>query len=85
MNTEILAVNGCIFPAAGPCGRACSLRTGNRAGRLVPALVCGYGFAWIGHFFFAKSRPATFRHPFCSLPGGDWVILADVLRGRRPL
>lgn len=84
MNTEILAVNGCIFQAAGACGRACSLRTGNRAGRLVTARVCSQGFAWIGHFF-EKSRPATFRHPYCSLPGGDRVILADVLRARLPL
>ena len=45
------------------------------------ALLCGYGFAWIGHFFFEKNRPATFRHPFYSF-AGDWVMFADVLRGR---
>ena len=48
---------------------------------LLAALVCGYGFAWVGHFFFEKNRPATFRHPFYSL-AGDWVMFADVLRGR---
>jgi len=45
----------------------------------VPLL--GYGFAWIGHFAFEKNRPATFRHPFYSLIG-DWVMFADILRGR---
>lgn len=41
----------------------------------------GYGFAWVGHFFFEKNRPATFSYPLYSLMG-DWVMLADVLRGR---
>ncbi len=45
------------------------------------ALLCGYGFAWIGHFFFEKNRPATFRHPFYSF-AGDWVMFVDILRGR---
>lgn len=48
---------------------------------LVLLPVTGYGFAWIGHFFFEKNRPATFKHPVYSLMG-DWVMLADVLRGR---
>jgi hypothetical protein len=41
----------------------------------------GYGFAWIGHFAFEKNRPATFKHPVYSLIG-DWVMFADILRGR---
>ena len=45
------------------------------------ALLCGYGFAWVGHFFFEKNRPATFRHPFYSF-AGDWVMFVDILRGR---
>jgi len=45
------------------------------------AVVCGYGFAWVGHFFFEKNRPATFRHPLYSLMG-DWVMFVDILRGR---
>lgn len=46
---------------------------------LVP--VCGYGFAWVGHFFFEHNRPATFKNPVYSLMG-DFVMLKDVLTGR---
>lgn len=53
-------------------------------GWLLAALLCGYGFAWVGHFFFEKNRPATFSHPFYSF-AGDWVMFADILRGRLPL
>ncbi|ATD67001.1 hypothetical protein CNR27_05710 [Luteimonas chenhongjianii] len=48
---------------------------------LLAALVCGYGFAWVGHFFFEKNRPATFRHPLYSFMG-DWVMFKDILTGR---
>lgn len=41
----------------------------------------GYGFAWVGHFAFEKNRPATFRYPLYSLIG-DWVMYADIWRGR---
>jgi len=43
--------------------------------------LAGYGFAWIGHFFFEKNRPATFSHPLYSLIG-DWVMYRDMLTGR---
>ncbi len=46
---------------------------------LLPLL--GYGFAWIGHFFFEKNRPATFTHPFYSF-AGDWVMFAQMLGGK---
>ena len=48
---------------------------------LLAALVCGYAFAWVGHFFFEKNRPATFKHPFYSF-AGDWVMFRDILTGR---
>ncbi|RPE75465.1 DUF962 domain-containing protein [Vulcaniibacterium tengchongense] len=48
---------------------------------LLAALACGYAFAWAGHFFFEKNRPATFRHPFYSF-AGDWAMFWDILRGR---
>ena len=41
----------------------------------------GYGFAWIGHFFFEKNKPATFTYPFYSFIG-DWVMFKDILIGR---
>ncbi len=43
--------------------------------------VLGYGFAWVGHFFFEKNKPATFKHPVYSLMG-DWVMFFDMLRGK---
>jgi hypothetical protein len=43
--------------------------------------VIGYGFAWVGHFFIEKNRPATFTYPFYSLLG-DWVMLKDFLTGQ---
>ncbi|MBN8739860.1 MAG: hypothetical protein BGP24_23120 [Lysobacterales bacterium 69-70] len=48
---------------------------------LLAAPLCGYGFAWVGHFFFEKNRPATFSHPLYSFVG-DWVMLRDMLIGR---
>ena len=45
------------------------------------APIAGYGFAWVGHFFFEKNRPATFKHPLYSL-WGDWVMYAQIWRGK---
>jgi len=46
---------------------------------LIP--VIGYGFAWVGHFFFEKNIPATFTYPVYSLIG-DWVMFKDILTGK---
>jgi hypothetical protein len=43
----------------------------------------GYGFAWAGHYFFEKNRPATFSHPLYSFMG-DWVMYRDILTGKLP-
>lgn len=48
---------------------------------LLAMLVCGYGFAWAGHFFFEKNRPATFHYPLYSLLG-DFVMAKDILAGK---
>lgn len=45
--------------------------------------ICGYGFAWVGHFFFEKNKPATFDYPLYSLIG-DWVMFKDILTRRVP-
>ena len=34
------------------------------------AIICGYFFAWVGHFFVEKNRPATFTHPI-------WFLISD--------
>lgn len=46
---------------------------------LVPVL--GYGFAWVGHFFFEKNKPATFQYPGYSL-ASDFIMFWDLLRGK---
>jgi hypothetical protein len=43
--------------------------------------VLGYGFAWVGHFFFEKNKPATFTYPFYSL-ASDFILFFDLLRGK---
>ncbi|MBP7917565.1 MAG: DUF962 domain-containing protein [Arenimonas sp.] len=50
---------------------------------LPAALFCGYGFAWVGHFFFEKNRPATFKYPFYSFVS-DWIMYKDILAGKIP-
>ena len=70
-----------FFGSCGVLGLVAGAIATHDAWWLLAALACGYGFAWIGHFFFEKNRPATFRHPFYSF-AGDWVMFADILRGR---
>ena len=39
----------------------------------------GYGFAWVGHIFFERNKPATFKYPFYSL-ASDFKLFFDILR-----
>nr|WP_315427201.1 Mpo1-like protein [uncultured Albidiferax sp.] len=48
---------------------------------LLAALLQGYAFAWVGHFFFEHNRPATFRYPGLSFMG-DWRMWWDIVTGR---
>jgi len=50
---------------------------------LPTALLCGYGFAWIGHFVFEKNKPASFKQPFYSFVS-DWLMYKDILTGKIP-
>lgn len=45
------------------------------------APVCGYGFAWFGHFFFEKNKPATFVYPGMSLLS-DFIMFWHILTGQ---
>ena len=36
---------------------------------LAGSAASGYAFAWLGHFWFERNKPATFRFPFYSLAG----------------
>jgi len=47
---------------------------------LIP--IVGYGFAWVGHFFFEKNKPATFQYPGYSL-ASDFILFFDLLRGKQ--
>lgn len=50
---------------------------------LVAMPVVGYGFAWVGHFFFEKNKPATFKYPRYSL-ASDFMLFWDLLSGKQP-
>jgi len=45
------------------------------------ALLQGYAFAWVGHYFFERNKPATFKYPGYSLMG-DWRLWWEILTGK---
>lgn len=48
---------------------------------VIGAVVSGYAFAWIGHFFIEHNRPATFKYPLKSF-FADWVMFVCILTGQ---
>lgn len=44
--------------------------------------IVGYGFAWVGHAFFEKNKPATFKYPFWSLIS-DFKLFFEILFGTK--
>ena len=44
-------------------------------------LVAGYGFAWVGHFFVEKNKPASFKYPLWSFIS-DYKMVFYMLTGR---
>jgi len=40
-----------------------------------------YPFAWSGHYFFEKNKPAAFRDPI-KAKICDWIMLKDIITGK---
>ena len=40
-----------------------------------------YPFAWSGHYFFEKNKPAAFSNPIKSKIS-DWIMFRDIILGR---
>lgn len=44
-------------------------------------VITAYFFAWVGHFFIEKNKPATFRYPLFSLRG-DFKLYFQIWTGK---
>lgn len=49
---------------------------------LVPHVV--YLFAWPGHLYFEKNKPATWKVSPLLTKSCDWVMMKDIVTGRIP-
>jgi hypothetical protein len=49
---------------------------------LLGGVVAAYFFAWVGHFFIEKNKPATFKYPWMSLRG-DFKLYFEILLGKQ--
>jgi hypothetical protein len=50
----------------------------------IAAFIQGYAFAWVGHYFFERNKPTTFKYPLYSFMG-DWRFWWEVLIRKRAL
>ena len=57
-----------------------SLVTGN-GWLFLMGVVLAYGWAWIGHFFIEKNKPATFQYPLWSW-ATDFKLYSQILGGK---
>ena len=46
---------------------------------IVPLVV--YPFAWTGHFFFEKNKPAAWSKPLWA-KACDWLMFRDIIMGK---
>ncbi len=51
---------------------------------LLIGIVTAYFFAWLGHFFIERNKPATFQYPWMSLKG-DFRLYFEILGGKEKL
>ncbi len=51
---------------------------------VLKGIAAGYACAWVGHFFFEKNKPASFKFPLQSFVS-DFRMYTDVLRGNLSL
>ena len=51
---------------------------------LLKGIATGYACAWVGHFFFEKNKPTSFKFPLKSFVS-DFRMYGDVLRGNLSL
>ena len=49
---------------------------------LFSGMIAAYAFAWMGHFFIEKNKPATFKYPFMSL-FADFKLYFEILIGKQ--
>ncbi len=68
----------------GTLGFICTILFATGTGKysfLLMGPILGYGFAWVGHYFFEKNKPATFKFPLYSL-ASDFIMFYEILTGR---
>lgn len=63
----------------GLLGLVTAVKTGT-VSPVLKGIAAGYACAWVGHFFFEKNKPATFKYPVQSFIGGCRMY-KDILVG----